>query len=574
MHSRPGSLAGALTPALIAPDAPRSPAMAVESIPAPPPAPPASASAGGPAPGAPPSRASRLLEARWTVPISLTVMLLIAAWLRTRQMNFFYWVDEGISVGIAGHPLSHIPSVLRQDGSPPLYYLVLHVWMSLFGRGEVATHALSLVFGLLIVPVAFWAGSSLWGRRSGLFCAALAAGLPYLNMFAQETRMYAMVTLLGLLVAASFVHAFVHHRRRYLPVFSVALAAIIYSHNWAMFLALACVGAFALCVLEAPADSRRLLLRDGAVGFGFAALLYLPWLPTLLYQARRTGAPWDLPPVFWSLTQGLYALVGGRGAAMVLLLAAGTGVVAVWRPAPLTAHLRLAGRRISLAARLPLELECLFVLGLGTLLIAWVYSKTTPAWAVRYMAVLIGPLLLLAGYGLSRARRLGVVGLVLLAGFWILDPVATSRDSKSNLAPVARALRGHLGSQPLILSTQPEQVPVISYYLPHARYGTPLGPVPDPGVMDWRGALKRLEHSSVGGVLMPMLDQVAPGQRVLLIVPTNLAKLPLYMKLIRRDSTAWEHELNHDRRFRRVMTSRAGGASGVGVEGLLYERRP
>ena len=42
------------------------------------------------------------------------------------------------------------------DGSPPLYYLLLHGWMAIFGETEAATRALSLVFALVAVPVAYW----------------------------------------------------------------------------------------------------------------------------------------------------------------------------------------------------------------------------------------------------------------------------------------------------------------------------------------------------------------------------------------------------------------------------------
>ena len=44
------------------------------------------------------------------------------------------------------------------DGSPPLYYMLLHVWMSWFGNGEAATHWLSMLFAALTVPVGYWAG--------------------------------------------------------------------------------------------------------------------------------------------------------------------------------------------------------------------------------------------------------------------------------------------------------------------------------------------------------------------------------------------------------------------------------
>src|SRR5437588_7388211 len=143
----------------------------------------------------------------WTI---VSVLMLVSLLLRLRGLHTFLWIDEGISVGIASHPLAHIPSLLRQDGSPPLYYLLLHVWMAWRGHGVAATHELSLIFALLSIPVAYWAGSSLFDRRTGVICAGLAAGLPYLSTYAEETRMYALLMLLALIVAGSSTLAFVH----------------------------------------------------------------------------------------------------------------------------------------------------------------------------------------------------------------------------------------------------------------------------------------------------------------------------------------------------------------------------
>ena len=53
------------------------------------------------------------------VALALLVMLGVSVWLRTTALHFYFWVDEGISVGIASHPLSQIPSLMRRDGSPP-----------------------------------------------------------------------------------------------------------------------------------------------------------------------------------------------------------------------------------------------------------------------------------------------------------------------------------------------------------------------------------------------------------------------------------------------------------------------
>ena len=39
------------------------------------------------------------------------------------------WLDEALTVNIAGVPLHEIPSYLKRDGAPPLFYVLLHFWM-------------------------------------------------------------------------------------------------------------------------------------------------------------------------------------------------------------------------------------------------------------------------------------------------------------------------------------------------------------------------------------------------------------------------------------------------------------
>src|SRR6185503_3491191 len=115
--------------------------------------------------------------------------------LRTQAIHARYWIDEGLSVGISSHPFFDVPGVLRQDGSPPLYYLLLNLWIDVFGFGEADTHALSVGLATLLVPFGFMAGRALFGPRAGWFAAGLFAMDPFLTYYAQETRMYALVAL-------------------------------------------------------------------------------------------------------------------------------------------------------------------------------------------------------------------------------------------------------------------------------------------------------------------------------------------------------------------------------------------
>ena len=88
----------------------------------------------------PRARLARLGTARLAVSLPKSLLVLaflvgLSLALRTQAIHARFWIDEGLSVGISSHPLGDIPGVLRNDGSPPLYYLILKLWTSSdFGR--------------------------------------------------------------------------------------------------------------------------------------------------------------------------------------------------------------------------------------------------------------------------------------------------------------------------------------------------------------------------------------------------------------------------------------------------------
>lgn len=453
----------------------------------------------------------------------LLALTAVAALLGVRELDAGLWIDEGLSYGIADRPLLDIPGVMRQDGSPPLYYMLLHVWTAVTGgRSEATLHGLSLVFALLTVPVAFALARSLFGARAGWIAAALFATNPFVSQYAQEARMYALVMLLGTVVCGTFVGAFLLARgRRWTVAFALAMAALLYTHNWALFLG----AGLALAWLLFSRD------REGWVAAAIIAVLYAPWLPTLLFQAQHTGAPWANPPDFRDLYEAPRELLGLTGQ-YVLLVAAGYG----W------SRLTDTGPAKALA-----------VAAVTAIALPWALSAIEPAWAIRYLAVAVAPLLLLAAAGLARARGVGLAALAVTALVWI----ATSpTEVKSNVRAVAKAVAPGLALGDLIVSTQPEQVPVLHYYLgPGYEWATLWGPVTDLGVTDWRDGEERLRRTTVERDLEPLLAATRPGQRVALITPDFAIlgrwKAP-WTELVRVRSQAWEDAMRRDPRFRVV----------------------
>jgi mannosyltransferase len=478
------------------------------------------------------------------------VAALIAASLALRApgLGRSLWMDEGIAIGIASHPLAQIPGVLRMDGSPPLYYVLLHGWMAVAGRSEVAVHLLSLLVAGLCVPAAWWAGRAAADRRAAAVLAALVACSPYLSTYARDARMYPLVVLLGLLCTGLFASAYVRRRRRHRVAFGIALALTLYTHNWALFLAAGLVVALAVVVRAAPRRERAALVRDGIVGFGLAGALYLPWVPSLLAQVRHTGAPWATRPGLGDLIGVPGALLGGTAAALVVVLAAGAGL-ARGRPP------RGLGAALAVAAVLPP-------------VIGWLLSQATPAWTVRYLAVVLAPALLLAAAGLARAGRAGVAALAGVAVLWAAAPIV---PATSDASAIARGARPLLRPGDLVVSTSPGQLPVLAYYLPRdLRYATAFGPTRDTGVADWRDAVAHLRRTSVRGQLLPLLDRVPAGGAVLLVMPAPAPTPTAWARGVHARAAAEEAALRADPRFAPVAA--LPGARAQPLRALVFRR--
>jgi hypothetical protein len=163
----------------------------------------------------------------------------------------------------------------------------------------------------------------------------------------------------------------------------------------------------------------------------------------------------------------------------------------------------------------------------------------------------VPPFLLLAAAGLGYAGRLGIAGLILA----VVLSVAVDRPpgEKSNVRDVTEAVAPSLRPGDLVVTTWPEQVPVLSYYLPPGlRYATLTGPVRDVGVVDWRDGVARLQRTSARRDLAPLLDRLQPGRRLVLVQPIiydlKSWKAP-WTELVRLRSEEWSQYLSNDRRF-------------------------
>jgi hypothetical protein len=155
---------------------------------------------------------------------------------------------------------------------------------------------------------------------------------------------------------------------------------------------------------------------------------------------------------------------------------------------------------------------------------SWANARINPGWSPRYFIAIIAPSILVAAVALARSGRLGPIALVMVAvlGFkpWVFFDDPYGADTLSNLKSVSRIIGPQLQPGDLVIGQEPGQVTTLYHYLPPGlRYATPMGLVRDPGVIDWRDVVDRLEHANVIRDVGPLIDAVPPGGHVVVAVP-------------------------------------------------------
>ena len=131
------------------------------------------------------------------------------------------------------------------------------------------------------------------------------------------------------------------------------------------------------------------------------------------------------------------------------------------------------------------------------------------------------------------------------------------KNDKENAKGITAGVQPYLKHGDLIVSTHPEQVPVLRYYLgPGYRWATTLGPQPDPLIFDWRDAVDRLRETKAQETIDGLLKTVPKGGEFVVIAPVfrdYRAWRASWTKLVWRKATAWNWLLEHDSRV--VLTA-------------------
>ena len=156
---------------------------------------------------------------QWLLVIMSVAVLLRFALLGSNSL----WFDEAFSITQASRPQAEIWQHGSED-HPPLYYSILHDWLKLAGRSEIAARFPSAVISLISQLLLYLLSRRLFGQEVALVAVSLLAFSPLDVWYAREVRMYIFVTFIGLLMALGLVW----RNRSGMLLFGAGLAAGLY----------------------------------------------------------------------------------------------------------------------------------------------------------------------------------------------------------------------------------------------------------------------------------------------------------------------------------------------------------
>jgi len=168
---------------------------------------------------------------------------------------------------------------LEDPQHPPLYYVLTHAWVRIFGPSVASLRWLSVLFGILVLPCAFWLARELFeAREVALTFTALVAVSPLYVLYAQEAREYSLWTVTTLLLCIAFLRA---RRTRSIidwVLYAAAFALGLYVYPLTGLVALG----MGLYVLFVERGRRNKTLGAFLVSTLAGTVAFAPWLTTML----------------------------------------------------------------------------------------------------------------------------------------------------------------------------------------------------------------------------------------------------------------------------------------------------
>lgn len=241
--------------------------------------------------------------------------ILIAILLLSSVLRFFHidyqsvWIDEihTLNESDPGISFSQMFDYLyAADPHPPLYFIAVKVIFSLFGYNTFVLRMFSAVIGIMGVWAMYLLGKEMYGKKAGLYAAAILAVNYFHIYYSQDARPYPLL-FLSTTISFYFLVKFIKAPSfKTSALYGFFVAFMLYSHFFSLF-ALFSQYVILLYFVWRPyrdyTTSKKFFIYSLMSGI-ISLILYIPCLGFLMAAAERK-AMWIAKPK-WNVYSELF----------------------------------------------------------------------------------------------------------------------------------------------------------------------------------------------------------------------------------------------------------------------------
>jgi len=201
--------------------------------------------------------------------------------------------DEPFSIFHAQLSLPELTANLVKGNNPPLFEIILHYWISLFGISAFSVRFLPYLFSILALPFVFKIGSRFFNVQTAIIATLLFIFSNINTYFAYDVRVYSLLILLSVISQYLFLEIR-NNSKKVLPKIFFILTNILlmYAHYFGIFI-LFIQGVTLIVDKEFRKNIKQYLLL-----YAIVILSFLPLLITVFNQlySSTTAGTWVVSP--------------------------------------------------------------------------------------------------------------------------------------------------------------------------------------------------------------------------------------------------------------------------------------
>jgi hypothetical protein len=270
------------------------------------------------------SNQSKTLQTFFNVYLPIVIFLIAFLWK-------FYYIDsrdichdEPFTIFYAQHSFWDIVKLsANNEPNPPLFMVLLHFWIKLFGIGPTSVRFLPLIFNALTAVFIFLFGKKFFNVRTGTIASGIFILSTYHFYFGLETRAYA---LLSLATAASLFYFQSLIAKPRSIQYVVALVfwnfVLVYSHYFGWFIVFVQFVASLLYLKD------RVVFKKIIVAIFATAFLFIPMAVVFVKQFLKSSqGTWVQPPTRYDFWDQLHWFLNSKQVFNIVIVILAIGLV-------------------------------------------------------------------------------------------------------------------------------------------------------------------------------------------------------------------------------------------------------